>query len=123
MPYQFEPVPNENMDNSGSENGSSASDSSDEDDIDKAFKAANGWRLNTLNWCKCGQCTLQIKTIESFCCHEKALQYDEYDTLVNEAESTGHMCLTDHPEFSENMLSENVLKVDIFRYLEENWPV
>ena len=27
------------------------------------------------------------------------------------------------PDFVENMLSEAVLKVDVCRYLEENWPL
>ena len=52
-----------------------------------------------------------------------ALEYDEYDALVTNVEGSGESCVTCLPEFSENMLSENVLKVDIFRYLEDNWPV
>ena len=35
----------------------------------------------------CGHCTLKSKAIQSFCCHDKALEYDEYDTLLKEAES------------------------------------
>jgi hypothetical protein len=31
--------------------------------------------------------------------------------------------LTTHPDFKDNMLSENVLKIDVCRYLEENWPL
>jgi hypothetical protein len=31
--------------------------------------------------------------------------------------------LTAHEEFKDNMLSANVLKIDVSRYLEENWPI
>ena len=48
---------------------------------------ANARRLETLSWCKCGQYTLSTKAIECFCCHEKALEYDEYDVLLNQTES------------------------------------
>ena len=34
----------------------------------------------------CGHCTLKRKAIQSFCCHDNALEYDEYDTLLKEAE-------------------------------------
>jgi hypothetical protein len=73
---------------------------------------ANAWRLETLSWCKCGQYTLSTKAIECFCCHEKALEYDEYDVLLNQTESQGNTCLTAHPGFIDNMLSETVLKID-----------
>ena len=53
-PYMFEPMPNEN-----------ATDSQE-------FKTINRWRLSTLDWCKCGNCDLMVKTVESFCCHEKS---------------------------------------------------
>ena len=31
--------------------------------------------------------------------------------------------MTLHPDFQDNMLSESVLKIDVCRYLEENWPL
>ena len=71
----------------------------------------------------CGHCTLKPKAIQSFCCHDKALEYDEYDTLLKEAESQGGKCLTAHEEFKANMLSEGVLEIDVCRYLEDNWPM
>ena len=71
----------------------------------------------------CGHCTLKSKAIQSFCCHDKALEYDEYDTLLKEAESQGGKCLTAHEEFKANMLSEGVLEIDVYRYLEDNWPM
>ena len=37
----------------------------------------------------CGHCTLKQKAIQSFCCHDKALDDDEYDTLLKEAEPQG----------------------------------
>ena len=80
-------------------------------------------RLETLSWCKCGNCTPSTKTIECFCCHEKALEYDVYDMLLNQAEALGERCITKHPGFNDNMLLETVLKIDVCRYLEENWPV
>ena len=50
------------------------------------------WRLESLSWCKCGHCTLKPKAIESFCCYEKALEYDEYDALLKEAEAQLGKC-------------------------------
>ena len=35
----------------------------------------------------------------------------------------GDKCLTKHPDFRDNMLSEGILKIDVCRYLEENWPL
>ncbi len=78
---------------------------------------ANARRLETLSWCKCGQYTLSTKAIECFCCHEKALEYDEYDVLLNQTES--YTCLTAHHEFIENMLSETVLKIDVLDTLKK----
>ena len=54
---------------------------------------------------------LHIETkgyIESFCFYEKALEYDEYDALLKEAEAQGGKCLTTHADFELNMLSEAV---------------
>ena len=61
----------------------------------------------------CGHCTLKPKAIESFCCHDKAWEYDEYDTLLKEAEPQGGKCLTAHEEFKANMLPEGFLKIDV----------
>ena len=71
----------------------------------------------------CGHCTLKPKAIQSFCCHDKAWEYDEYDTLLKEAEPQGGKCLTAHEEFKANMLFEGVLKIDVCLYLENNWPM
>ena len=61
--------------------------------------------------------------IECFCCYEKALEYDEYDDLLDHSETQGQKCVTLHPDFQDNMLSESVLKIDVCRYLEENYPL
>ena len=63
------------------------------------------------------------KTVESFCCHEKALEYDEYEGFVMEAEKQGESCITKLHSFCQNMLSEAVLKVDVCKYVDENWPL
>ena len=63
------------------------------------------------------------KLIKCFCCHEKALEYDEYDDLLDHCETQGQKCVTLHPDFQDNMLPESVLKIDVCRYLEENWPL
>ena len=125
LPYQFEPEARPNKSNTSDESDSEQSSdlSSSDEEVDREFMMANAWRLETLSWCKCGQCTLSTKAIECFCCHEKALKYDEYDVLLNQTESQGNTCLTTHPEFVDNMLSETVLKIDVSRYLEENWPL
>ena len=68
-----------------------SAESSDEE-IDHVFEAKNAWRLESLSWCKCGHCTLKRKAIESFCCYEKALEYDEYNALLKEAEAQGGKC-------------------------------
>ena len=57
-----------------------------DEEVDEVFEIENSWRLQSLSWCKCGQCTLSTKAIESFCFHEKALEYDEHDGLLSEAE-------------------------------------
>ncbi|XP_028413918.1 uncharacterized protein LOC114536765 [Dendronephthya gigantea] len=90
-----------------------------DEEVDHAFEAEHAWRLQSLEWCKCGHCTLKPKAIEFFCCHEKALEYDEYDNLLNEAEANGKRCLTAHGDFQANMLSESVLEIDVFLYLED----
>ena len=125
-PYQFEPevgAKTSNLsDESDSEQGSGLSSSDEE--IDDEFERANAWRLQTLSWCKCGHCTISTKAIECFCCHEKALEYDEYDVLLDQTETQGEKCLTTHPDFQDSMLSEGVLKIDVCcYYLEENWPL
>ena len=96
---------------------------SSDEKVDHAFEAKNGWRLQNLNWCKCCHCTLKPKAIELFCGHEKVLEYDEYDGLLNKAETQGDKCLTARADFKANMLSERVLKIDVSCYLEDNWPL
>ena len=57
------------------------------------FDYSNGkYPQESSSWCKCGHCTLKRKAIESFCCQEKALEYDEYDALLKEAEAQGGKC-------------------------------
>jgi hypothetical protein len=125
LPYQFEPeVGGETSNLSEESDSDQGSDlSSSDEEIDHEFERVNVWRLQTLSWCKCGHCTISTKAIECFCCHEKALEYDEYDVLLEQTESLGEKCLTTHTDFQENMLSEGVLKIDVCRYLEENWPL
>lgn len=125
LPYQYEPEKGAETstfsDESVSDQGSVMSSS--EDEVDNEFERANAWRLETLSWCKCGHCVLSTKAIECFCCHEKAVEFDEYEVLLDETEAHGEKCLTCHPDFRDNMLSEGVLKIDVCRYLEENWPL
>lgn len=123
LPYQFEPEPGLQTSNSGDDSDSEEDSASSEEEVDHVLEAENAWRLESLSWCKCGHCTLKPKAIESFCCHEKALEYDEYDALLKEAETQGEKCLTTHAEFKANMLSDGVLKIDVCRYLEDNWSL
>jgi len=58
-----------------------------------------------------------------FFCHEKALEYYECDALLNKAEVLGERCLAKYSDFTDNIVSETVLKMDVCRYLEEYWPV
>ena len=97
--------------------------SSSEEEVDNEFERANAWRLENLSWCKCGHCALSTKAIECLCCHEKAVEYDEYGVLLDQTEALGEECLTIHPDFRDNILSEGVLKIDVCSYLEENWPL
>ena len=85
LPYQYEPEATGNT-SSGAESSDSESASSSDEEVDEVFEIENAWRLQSLNWCKCGQCTLSTKAMDSFCCHEKALEYDEYDGLLSKAE-------------------------------------
>ena len=118
--YMFEPNPGENQ--SESDNSESESSMSSEEEIDKEFEAINSWRLSTLEWCKCGHCDLMTKTIESFCCHEKAVEYDEYDDKLKSAEHQNFTCITELSSFLQN-ISQDVLDVDVLQYVEENWPL
>ncbi len=63
------------------------------------------------------------KTIESFCCHEKALEYDEYDDKLTSVQNQEINCITSLSSFVQNMLSKDVLDIDVLQYLEENWPL
>jgi hypothetical protein len=67
--------------------------------------------ISTLEWRKCGHCAIMIKSIKSFCCHEKAVEYDEYD-------DQGLTCITELSAFTQNMLSEEVFEVDASQYLD-----
>ena len=87
LPYQFEPEPGLQTSNSGDESDSEEESESSDEEVDHVFEAENAWRLESLSWCKCGHCTLKPKAIESFCCHDKALEHDEYDALLKEAET------------------------------------
>ena len=119
-PYMFEL----NKDDERYSSEDSSEDSYDEEDeYNDEFKRANSWRLTTLSWCKCGKCSLMEKTIESFCCHEKSLKYDEYDDILKKVESKKFTCITDSSAFQQNMLSRDVLCVDVSQYMEENWPL
>ncbi|CAB4032111.1 Hypothetical predicted protein [Paramuricea clavata] len=118
LPYQFEPEMELISHSSDSEEDSSSSDES----IDEVFELANSWWKSTLSWCKCGHCKIMPETLENFCCKERAVEYDEYDEKLSQAESSGDACLTQLPDFQQNMLTESVLKIDACRYVEENWP-
>ena len=124
--YQYEPQPGAETSSisveSDSEQGSVLFSS--EEEVDTDFERANPWRLETLSWCKCGHCAVSLALIiECFCCFEEAVEYDEYGMLLDQVEAHGDKFLTKHPDFRDNMLSESVLKIDVCRYLEENWPL
>ena len=74
QPYMFEPNKNECSHNSYDSDDESTSTEEEEEGIDHEFEAINSWRLLTLEWCKCGHCAIMEKSIESFCCHEKAVR-------------------------------------------------
>ena len=93
-----------------------------EDEVDQEFKTINHWRLSTLDWCKCGNCDLMVKTVESFCCHEKAIEYNEYDDKFKSAQDRGYTCVTKLSSFEQN-ISKDVLEVDVMQYIKENWPL
>ena len=63
------------------------------------------------------------KTIESFCCHKKAMEYDEYDEKLTSAQNQEFSCITSLSSFVQHMLSKDVLEVNVSQYLEENWPL
>ena len=62
-------------------------------------------------------------TRESFCCHEKAVEYDEYDSKLFAVQSQGFNCITSLSSFMNNMLTEDVLCVHVAQYLEDNWLI
>lgn len=118
-PYMFEPSPDHEIESGNSDSASTTTDES----FDDEFEANNSWRLSTLDWCKCGQCQTMTKTIESFCCHEKAVEYDEYDSKLTSAQDQELNCISLLPSFAHNMLSKDVLEVDVAQYLEDNHPL
>ena len=76
LPYQYEPEVGEkaaSMTDQSDLEQESDSASSDDDQIDHEFETANAWRLETLSWCKCGNCTLSTKTIECFFLSRKSV--------------------------------------------------
>ena len=95
-PYMFEPKKGEEEFSDSSE-----SSTSDDEEIDQDFETANSWRLSTLDWCKCGNCSVMDKTVESFCRHEKATEYDESDEKLTNAENQGFQCITNLTSFSK----------------------
>ena len=120
QPYMFEPNKNEgNVQSYDSDDEYTLTDKETKG-IDHELEANNAWRLSTLEWCKCSHCAMMKKSIESFCCHEKAA---EYDKKLTSTQDQGLSCITELSAFSQNMLSEAVLEVDALRYLEENWPL
>ena len=123
-PYMFEPNKNdsnnEQLSYSDDDSTSTGEDSYSSDD---SFEEINAWRRTDLNWCKCGKCDLMAKARESFCCHEKAVEYDEYDSKLSAAQSQGFNCITSLSSFVNNILTEDVLCVDVAQYLEDNWPL
>jgi hypothetical protein len=123
QPYMFEPNKNEGTNESYDSGDESTSTEEEEEEIDHEFEAINSWRLSTLEWCKCGHCAIMEKSIESFCCHEKAVEYDEYDGKLTCAQDQGLTCITELSAFTQNMLSEEVLEIDASQYLEDNWPI
>ena len=71
QPYMYEPNPGDDVESDGSYSSTSSSG----DDVDEEFEQANSWRLTSLEWCKCGHCQLMTRTIGSFFCCEKAVEY------------------------------------------------
>ncbi|CAB3982115.1 Hypothetical predicted protein [Paramuricea clavata] len=118
QPYMFEPNPDDEIESEDSD----CESTSTEDNPNAEFEGINSWRLTTLQWCKCGQCQIMTKTIESFCCHEKAVEYDEYDAKLISAQNQGLTCISLLPAFVQNMLSQDVLEGDVAQYLEDNSP-
>ena len=83
LPHQFEPEPSTKIGDASDDNDTDQSDvtTSSDEDVDHELERgerANDWRLLDLSWCKCGRSSLSTKAVECFCCHKKALEYDEY---------------------------------------------
>ncbi|XP_046841852.1 uncharacterized protein LOC124435964 [Xenia sp. Carnegie-2017] len=120
-PYMFEPMPDEFVESENSDSESSSSSEVD-DQIDEEFEAMYSWRKTSLSWYKCGHCELMAKTIECFCCHEKAVEYDEYDGKLNSAQDAGLSCVTELAAFNQN-ISASVLEIDTWQYIKESSPL
>ncbi|CAB3996154.1 Hypothetical predicted protein [Paramuricea clavata] len=77
-PYMFEP----NQEEHGEASDDSSEDSgSEEDEFDEEFESANAWCRTMLEWL-------------CLCCHEKALEYDEYDDKLTSAQNQEFTCIT-----------------------------
>ena len=90
--------------------------------VTKNSKRLMLWRRTVLQWCEYGKCTIMGKTIESFRCYEKAVEYDEYDEKLTSSQNQEFSCITGLSSFVQNMLSKDVLDIDLLQYLLENWP-
>ena len=51
-----------------------------------------------LSWYKCGHCAV-FTSIECFCWHGKAVEYDKYGVLLDQVEAHSDKSLTKHPDF------------------------
>ena len=71
LPYQFEPKLGLQTSDSGDESDSEEQSESSDEEIRNhhVFEVENAWRI--------AHCALKPKDIELFCCHDKALEYDE----------------------------------------------
>ena len=61
--------------------------------------------------------------VKSFCCLEKAVKYDEYDEKLTFPQKKGVNSNTSLSSFNQNILSKDVLDVEVSQYLEKHWPL
>ena len=53
----------------------------------------------------------------------KTVEYDEHDEKLICGQNQEFSCITSLSSFVQNMLSKDVLDIDVSQYLEENWPL
>ncbi|XP_065057682.1 P2X purinoceptor 7-like [Rhopilema esculentum] len=111
VPYQFEPLVQNNYPNTITETSSS------EDDLENGGTEEEhpSGRIGNTEWCKCGSCVSMDKAAEAICCRE----IEAVENLLGEE---GVNCITAHSGFRSCCLNMHSVRVAIEIYSQYVGP-